>query len=128
MSARLELPILRVTRRKACGNGKKCGNRPPFFGRIPTCTIKRQGGCRVVNDTIIASKAKAQLPGFMGKVFTHFSKQGRRFMEDCICGTQASGDAKLSSIVRAPDDDIMPIYTEKRLSRNLDGDAIIKTP
>ena len=49
-------------------------------------------------------------------------------MEDCICGTQASGDAKLSSIVRAPDDDIMPIYTEKRLSRNLDGDAIIKTP
>ncbi|MBR4258466.1 MAG: hypothetical protein IKQ17_05510, partial [Kiritimatiellae bacterium] len=29
-----------------------------------------------------------------------------------------------SSIVRAIDDDIKPIYTEKRLSRNLDGDGI----
>ena len=77
-----------------------------------------------MNDTRIASKAKAQLASFMGKVFTHFSKPGRRFVEDCIYGIQASGDAKLSSIVRAIDDDIKPIYTEKRLSRNLDDDGI----
>ena len=84
----------------------------------------RQGGCRAVNDTKIASKAKAQLAHFMGKVFTHFSKPSRKFVEECIYGIQASGDTKLSSIVRAIDDDIKPIYTEKRLSRNLDGDGI----
>ena len=61
----------------------------------------------------------------MGKVFTHFPKPGRRFVEDCIYGIQASGDTKLSSIVRAIDDDINPIYTEKRLSRNL-ADAVLK--
>ena len=59
-----------------------------------------------MNDTKIASKAKAQLSNFMGKVFTHFSKPTRRFIEECIYGIQASGDTKLSSIVRAIDDDI----------------------
>ncbi len=77
-----------------------------------------------MNDTKIASKAKAQLASFMGKVFTHFSKPGRRFVEECIYGIQASGDTKLSSIVRAIDDDIKPIYTEKRLSRNLDDETL----
>ena len=77
-----------------------------------------------MNDTRIASKAKARLAGFMGKVFTHFQKPARRFVEDCVYGIQASGDTKLSSIVRAIDDGIKPIYTEKRLSRNLDGDGI----
>lgn len=76
-----------------------------------------------MNDTKIASKAKAQLANFMGKVFTHFSKPGRKFVEECIYGIQASGDTKLSSIVRAIDDDIKPIYTEKRLSRNLDDET-----
>ena len=77
-----------------------------------------------MNDTKIASKAKAQLSNFMGKVFTHFSKPTRKFIEECIYGIQASGDTKLSSIVRAIDDDIRPIYTEKRLSRNLDNTAL----
>ena len=77
-----------------------------------------------MNDTRIASKAKAQLANFMGKVFTHFSKPARKFVEECIYGIQASGDTKLSSIVRAIDDDIKPIYTEKRLSRNLDDDTL----
>ena len=109
---------MKAARRNACGGGKKSGNRPPFFGRMPTCKNQtRQGGCRAVNDTRTASKAKAQLASFMGKVFTHFSKPGRRFVEDCIYGIQASGDAKLSSIVRAIDDGIKPIYTEKWLSR-----------
>ena len=77
-----------------------------------------------MNDTKIASKAKAQLANFMGKVFTHFSKPTRKFVEECIYGIQASGDTKLSSIVRAIDDDIRPIYTEKRLSRNLDDETL----
>ena len=77
-----------------------------------------------MNDTRIASKAKDQLANFMGKVFTHFSKPAKRFVEECIYGIQASGDTKLSSIVRAIDDDIRPIYTEKRLSRNLDDDTL----
>ena len=41
--------------------------------------------------------------------FTRFSKPGRRFVEDCIYGIQTSGDTKMSSIVRAIDDDIKPI-------------------
>lgn len=77
-----------------------------------------------MNDTIIAQKAKAQLANFMGKIFTHFSKPRKRFIEECIYGIQASGDTKLSSIVRAIDDDIKPIYTEKRLSRNLDDERL----
>ncbi|MBO6167422.1 MAG: hypothetical protein J6P13_03615 [Kiritimatiellae bacterium] len=68
-----------------------------------------------MNDTKIASKAKAQLAHFMGKVFTHFSKPSRKFIEECIYGIQASGDTKLSSIVRAIDDDTRPIYTEQLL-------------
>ena len=56
--------------------------------------------------------------------FTHFPKPAKRFVEECIYGIQASGDTKLSSIVRAIDDDIRPIYTEKRLSRNLDDDTL----
>ena len=77
-----------------------------------------------MNDTKIASKAKAQLAHFMGKVFTHFPKPSKKFVEECIYGIQASGDTKLSSIVRAIDDDIRPIYTEKRLSRNLDDETL----
>ena len=77
-----------------------------------------------MNDTKIASKAKAQLAHFMGKVFTHFSRPSKKFVEECIYGIQASGDTKLSSIVRAIDDDTRPIYTEKRLSRNLDDETL----
>ncbi len=77
-----------------------------------------------MNDTKIASKAKAQLAHFMGKVFTHFSKPAKKFIEECIYGIQASGDTKLSSIVRTIDDDTRPIYTEKRLSRNMDDETL----
>lgn len=45
-------------------------------------------------------------------------------MEECIYRIQASGDTKLSSVARAIDDDIKPIYTEKRLSRNLDDETL----
>ena len=67
--------------------------------------------------------AKAQLANFTGKVFAHFSKPSRRFIEECIYGIQASGDTKLSSVVRAIDDDIRPILTGKRPGRNLDDEA-----
>ena len=77
-----------------------------------------------MNDTKIASKAKARLAHFMGKVFTHFSKPAKKFIEECIYGIQASGDTKLSSIVRAIDNDTRPIYTEKRLSRNMDDETL----
>ncbi len=43
-----------------------------------------------------------------------------------LYGIQASGDTKLSSVVRAIDDDIKPIMTEKRLSRNLDDETLEK--
>ena len=77
-------------------------------------------------DTIIASKVKDQLASFMGKVFTHFSKPMARFAHEMLYGIQASGDTQLSSIVRAIDDDIEPIYTEKRLSRNIDNKDLDK--
>ena len=67
-----------------------------------------------MNDTRIASKTKAQLANFMGKVFTHFSKLSKKFIEEYIYGIQTSGDTKLSSIVRAIDD-TRPIYTTQLL-------------
>ena len=93
---------------------KKCDILLTVFGRIPIAQKNNQKECRAVNGTKIALKAKVQLANFMGKVFTHFSKPTRRFIEECIYGIQASGDTKLSSIVRTIDDDIRPIYTEKK--------------
>ena len=77
-----------------------------------------------MNDTIIAAKAKEQHDNFMGKVFTHFSKPKARFVREATYGIQASGDTKLSSIVRAIEDDVAPIQTEKRLSRNIEDAAL----
>ena len=77
-----------------------------------------------MNDTIIAAKAKEQHENFLGKVFTHFSKPKARFIREATYGIQASGDTKLSSIVRAIEDDVTPIQTEKRLSRNIDDETL----
>ena len=60
-----------------------------------------------MNDTIIAAKAKEQHDNFLGRVFTHFSKPKARFVREATYGIQASGDTKLSSIVRAIDDDAL---------------------
>lgn len=54
-----------------------------------------------------------------------FFGSARRFVEECIYRIRASGDAELSSPVRAIDDDIKPIYTEKRPSRSSKGDRDI---
>ena len=48
--------------------GEKCGNRPPFSVEYRIAKHKPQGGCRAMNDTKIASKTKAQLAHFMGKL------------------------------------------------------------
>ena len=77
-----------------------------------------------MNDTIIAAKAKEQHENFLGKVFTHFSKPKARFVREATYGIQASGDTKLASIVRAIEDDVAPIQTEKRLSRNIEDEAL----
>ena len=77
-----------------------------------------------MNDTIIAAKAKEQHDNFLGKVFTHFSKPKARFVRETTYGIQASGDTKLSSIVRAIEDDVAPIQTEKRLSRNIENETL----
>lgn len=75
-------------------------------------------------DTKIAGKTKAYFEDFLGKIFTHFSKPKFRFLREATFGIQASGDTKLSSIVRAIDDDTQPIYTEKRLSRNIEDETL----
>lgn len=77
-----------------------------------------------MNDIKIAAKAQVQLENFLGKIFTHFSKAKMRFLYEAMFGILASGDTKLSSIVRALDDNTKPIYTEKRLSRNIDDDKL----
>ena len=77
-----------------------------------------------MNDTIIAARAKEQHDNFLGKVFTHFSKPKARFVREATYGIQASGDTKLSSIVRAIEDDVAPIQTEKRLSRNIEDETL----
>ncbi len=77
-----------------------------------------------MNHTIIAQKTKAQFANFLGKVFAHFSKPTRRFIGEMLYGIQAAGDTKLSSIVRAIDENIKAIQTEKRLSRNLEAEAL----
>jgi len=56
-----------------------------------------------VNDTRIASKAKAQLAHFMGKVFTHFPKPSRKFIEECIYGIQATGGKGIAVYDRGGD-------------------------
>ena len=50
-------------------NEKKCGILLAVFGRIPIAHTHNQKESRAVNGTKIASKAKAQLANFMGKVF-----------------------------------------------------------
>ena len=77
-----------------------------------------------MNDTIIAAKAKEQHDNFLGKVFTHFSKPKARFVRETTYGILASGDTMLASVVRAIDDDVAPIQTEKRLSRNIEDETL----
>ena len=61
-------------------------------------------------DTIIAAKAKEQHDNFLGKVFTHFSKPKARFVREATYGIQASGDTKLSSIVRVKSRSVLSWY------------------
>jgi len=64
-------------------------------------------------------KLRAQLHEFVGKLSPHFSKLRSRFVEQMRYGIQASGDVKLSRITRMLNEEIAPLKTETRLSRNL---------
>ncbi len=78
-----------------------------------------------MNDSTIAFRAKEQLGKFLGKVFTHFSKPKQKFLADMLYGIQASGDAMLSSVMRAINDDSGKKHAvEKRLSRNVADEKI----
>jgi hypothetical protein len=59
-------------------------------------------------------KQKPNLQISWVKFLPIFSEPIKKFAEERIYVIQASGDTKLSSIVRAIDDDIKPIYTEKK--------------
>ena len=96
---------------------KKRSPFPLIFGIIPTGNNNQPKRSYAVNDTIIAAKAKEQHDNFLGRVFAHFSKPKARFVRESTYGIQASGDTRLSSIVRAIEDDVAPIQTEKRLFR-----------
>jgi hypothetical protein len=85
-------PFFELWRCSSKNDKKKCDILLTVFGRIPIAQKNNQKECRAVNGTKIALKAKVQLANFMGKVFTHFSKPTRRFIEECIYGIQASGD------------------------------------
>lgn len=78
-----------------------------------------------MNDSTIAFRAKEQLGRFLGKVFTHFTRPRRKFLADMLYGIQASGDTKLSSVMRAVNDDAgMCHAVEKRLSRNVADETV----
>ena len=78
-----------------------------------------------MNDSIIAFRAKEQLGKFLGKVFAHFSKPKKKFLADMLYGIQASGDTRLSSVMRAINDaPDMRHAVEKRLSRNVANEDI----
>ncbi len=81
--------------------GEKCGNRPPFSVEYRSTKNKPQGGCRAVNDTRIASKAKAQLANFMGKEEVDLAQCVRPLEPDVILPPSARRTADIcpSSIV-----------------------------
>ena len=77
-----------------------------------------------MNSSRIAAKTRDQLGRFLGNVFPHFTKPARKFLWQMLFGIQASGDVKLSSVVRMLDEDVTPKKTEDRLSRNLASEGL----
>ena len=76
-----------------------------------------------MNDTRIASKTKAQLAHFMGKVFTHFSKPSRKFVEECIYGIQATGGKGIAVYDRGGD---RPAFYDYFIEENRDSIVRLK--
>ena len=66
-----------------------------------------------------ASKMRAHLDDFSGKLSAGLSKPARRFVSEALYGIAARGSVRLSEIGRALEETIALIKTETRLSRNL---------
>ncbi len=66
-----------------------------------------------------ASKMRAHLDDFSGRLSCGLSKPARRFVGEALYGIAARGSVRLSEIGRALEEPIPLIKTETRLSRNL---------
>ncbi len=66
-----------------------------------------------------ASKMRAYLDDFSGKLSSGLSKPARRFVSEALYGIAARGSVRLSEIGRALEETIALAKTETRLSRNL---------
>ena len=81
-----------------------------------------------------ASKMRAHLADFSGKLSSGLSKPAQRFVSEALYGIAARGSVRLSEIGRALEETIPLIKTETRLSRNLGreelrehlGDAVLQ--
>lgn len=72
-----------------------------------------------MNITDTAYKTRGQSKIFLGNVAEGLAKPIRKFIEQMGYGILSKGSVMLSEVVRALDEDIAPIKTENRLSRNL---------
>ena len=70
-------------------------------------------------DSRLASKIKAQMTRFVGRLAEGDGRPERRFVGEMLYGLQAARDVKLSEIGRSLNEPIRLIKTENRLSRNL---------
>lgn len=66
-----------------------------------------------------ASKMRAQLQRFSGRLSAGLSKPARRFVDEALYGIAARGSVRLTEIARALDEPVAMVKTETRLSRNL---------
>ena len=79
-----------------------------------------------MNDSTVAYKLREQLRRFVGIVFPHEDKTGKRFLADMFFGMQAAKSVVLSRIARKLREDILLKKTEERLSRHLLADGLEK--
>jgi hypothetical protein len=86
--------------------------------------ILSTGGPKQMNYSGLQLKLREQLHEFVGKLSSHFSRPQSRFVEQMLYGIQASGDVKLSRITRMLNEEIAPLKTETRLSRNLSHEQL----
>lgn len=72
----------------------------------------------------IAGKVKLQIKKFAGEIGKGLKKTRKRFMEEMLFGIQAERDIKLSNVARSLNEEIKPIKTENRLSRQLNTEDL----
>ena len=79
-----------------------------------------------MDDSTVAWKLREQLRRFVGIVFPHEDKTGKRFLADMFFGMQAAKSVVLCRIARKLREDILLKKTEERLSRHLLADGLEK--